>query len=215
MSVSATPSKTIVAADGHTTVFSYQFALPAGSTGTEVNVFVVDNLGNVTLLTSNYTINVATSQVSYPTVGGVDPLGTGINAVPAGWQIVMARIEPLAQNLGLTNQGLYSLPAIEAALDYLMDIAQQLQEQLNRAVLLPINYPSTSAGPVILPTTSVLPFYTGTLAQIIALSALNPTQMANGYATDINGGVGGFAYYTANVGVGNQGWVFPQIGIFG
>lgn len=216
MSVSAQATKTIVAGDGRTTAFTFQFALPAGSSGSDVLVFVVDNEGNVTLLTSNYSVNVLTSQVVYP-VATPDPgpLGSTYSAVPAGWQLVMARVEALTQNLQLSNQGLFSLPAIEAALDYLMMCIQQLQEQLNRCVMLPINTPNTTSGPVVVPSTTVLPFYNGTWAQIQILAAANPTQVANGFASDLNGGQGAYCFYTANTSVGNNGWVFPSVGVMG
>ena len=159
MAVSANPNKVVIAGDATADDFYWggTFSLPAGSTGSDLKVYVIDNLGNVTLLTSNYSVNTTTKMVHYPTTGFVAPIAAYAK-VPAGWQVVIVRVEALAQNLQLANQGLFSLPAIEAALDYLMMIAQQKQEQLSRAVLGPINTPSTPTGPVITPSTTVIPF---------------------------------------------------------
>jgi hypothetical protein len=217
MAISADPTKVILAGDGSTDEFQFGnvFDLPAGSTGSDVFVDVVDNLGNVTRLDSNYAVNTSTGYVHYPNTGGVSPLGTGVNFLPAGWQIVLSRVEELSQNLDLTNQGNYSLPAIEAGMDYIMMCLQQMQEQINRATLLAINNPDPSAPVVVMPTTSVIPFYEGTYAAIKVLAALDPTQKASGYATDLNGGQGQYVFYTAIAAVGDAGWIAVPVGIIG
>ena len=214
MSVPASPSKTIVAGDGTTTVFTFQFGLPAGSDGSDVQVTVCDPAGNLTQLSSNYTVNPATSQVTYPVTPGQAPLPVGATALPVGWQIIMARVELLAQNLSLANQGIFSLPAIEAGMDYLMYCIQQLQEQLNRCAMGPINVPGPGS-PVVPPSVSTLPFYKGTYAAIKLLAAAAPTTPAWGYASDLNGGQGQLCYYTAVSAVGDGGWLIIPAGMVG
>jgi len=209
MSVSAAATKTIVAADGNTKDFTFTFSLPSGSTGTDVKVYTVDALGTVTLLTSNYTVNTTTSVVHYPVTG---------NALAATYQVVMVRVESLAQNLSLANQGLFSLPAIEAGLDYLMYCIQQLQEQINRATLAAINTPSPAAT-IVMPTTTTIPYYGQskqlTYAQIKALAAADPTTQAWGWANDLNGGQGQLAFYCADVSIGDVGWLIIPVGMVG
>ena len=62
MPISADPNKVIIAGDGQTTDFDFGsiFDLHAGSTGSDIYVFIVDASGNITHLTSNYTVNTAT-----------------------------------------------------------------------------------------------------------------------------------------------------------
>jgi hypothetical protein len=206
MSLSDASNKVIYAGDGMTTTFAISPALPTGSTGTDVYVYVVDNLGVVTLLTSNYSVDLNTLLVTYPTVGGVLPLLPGINAVPIGWEIVITRYEPLSQTLALTNNGVWDGPSIDAAFDKLTMICQQLQEQLDRATLAAINQPAPAAT-VLPPILGGLLQATGTLAQLIVQSGINPTGRYFGVATDIGGGqIVFYPGYASTNGIQGSGW---------
>jgi hypothetical protein len=203
MSVAAGSSKKIYAGDGSTTVFPITFPLPVGSTGSDIKAVVVDNLGNLTELGSNYSVDLNAMTVTYPVVGGISPLAPAVNALPAGWQIVLARVEPLAQLLSLVAQGSFSAAAIEKAFDLLTMIAQQLQEQMNRAVLLPINTPDSNESPVVAPTAGVLIRYEDTFAHLQAIAAAAPTVQFWGYATDR------FIlyFYSGNTSLGDGGFI--------
>ena len=206
MSLSDASNKVIYAGDGMTTTFAISPALPTGSTGTDVYVYVVDNLGVVTLLTSNYSVDLNTLLVTYPTVGGVLPLLPGINAVPNGWELVINRYEPLCQTLALTNNGVWDGPSIDAAFDKLTMIAQQLQEQISRCFMGPINLPGPTS-PIQPPTVGSALTVTGTLAQLIVISNANPAAVYFGNATDIGSGqlVWYPGYASAN-GIQGSGW---------
>jgi hypothetical protein len=207
MSISDSSNKIIYAGDGHTTGFAITMPLPADSDGSDVYVYVVDNNGVVTLLNSNYSVNVGALTVTYPTVGGVAPLGVGVNALPNGWELVLNRTEPMSQNLALTNQGIWDGPSIDAAFDKLTMIAQQLQEQVSRCFKAPINVPYNPLSPLSSPTVSTLTQAIGTLAQLIAISTASPTTARFGVATDVGGGqLLYYPGYASTSGIHGTGW---------
>lgn len=207
MSLTDSSNKIIYAGDGLTTVFAIPFALPSGSTGSDVYLSVVDSDGNVTQLASNYSVDVNALTATYPLVGGVAPLGVGVNALPNGWQLVITREEPLSQTLQLINQGVLDMPSLEKALDKLTMICQQLQEQVSRCFKVPINVPYIPTSPSSAPTVSTLTQATGTLAQLIAISNASPATARFGIATDIGGGqLVYYPGYASTNGLQGSGW---------
>ena len=213
MSLSDSTTKVIYAGDangGTNTAgqtFDITFALPDDSTGTDVAVYVVDDLGAVTLLTANYSVDVTALHVIYPTVGAVAPLLTGVNAVPVGWELVIARVEPLTQTVALTNQGVFDATAIEAEFDKITMICQQLQEQINRCYKAPINLPYNITAPVVPPTTTILSYVQDTLANLVIISNASPAIPRFAVATDI--GTGQLVFYpgyASTSGINGTGW---------
>ena len=97
----------------------------------------------------------------------------------------------------------FSAAAMMLALDKLTMICQQLQEQLNRAVLLPINTPDNTLNPVISPSAGVPITYNRTWAELAAIAAADPTTQFWGYATDQTQ----LYFYTGNVNVGAGGFI--------
>lgn len=207
MTVANPINKNIFQGDGVTTAFSFTFQLPAGSTGLDIYLFAFDNLGNTYPITSNFTLNLAAAQINYPTVGGVAPLAPGVNQLPANWQLVAIRIESITQALNLITQGPFSAAGIMAALDYLTMICQQLQEQISRAVLVPVNTPGP-ATPVIAPATAPIGVVqvNGTWAQLVAFALASPTGQFFGFVTS-GDQAGSQFFYTGNVALGNQGFI--------
>ena len=206
MSLTDSATKAIYAGDGQTTTFAISPTLPTGSTGTDVYVYIIDNLGVVTLLTSNYSVDLNTLLVTYQKQGGVLQLLAGINAVPSGWEIVISRYEPLSQNLALTNNGVWDGPSIDAAFDKVTMLCQQIQEQVNRCYKGPINIPGP-ASPVSAPTISTLTIATGTLAALIVISNADPATVRFGNATDIGGGqLVYYPGYASTNGLQGSGW---------
>ena len=207
MSLTDSSNKIIYAGDGHTTAFDITPALPADSDGSDVYVYVVDNVGTVTLLSSNYTVDLNTLKVNYPNLGGVAPLGVGVNAVPVNWELVILRSEPLSQTLALTNQGIWDGPSIDAEFDKITMITQQLQEQLDRCFKGPVNLPGPASPVVPPPATPYLTLQTGTLAQLIVLSNATPLVAMFGTATDIGGGqLVWYPGYASTNGIQGSGW---------
>ncbi len=210
MTIAASPSKIIYAGDGVTTAFGFGNVFEIlTADGSDIEVTVFDNASpqNEYLLTGNFSVNVATSQVLYPTVGGVAPLAAGVMELPVGWQIVLNRVEALDSDLVLTDEGGVSLSAVESAFDYLTAICQQLQEQINRATLVPINTPGPAqavAAPAIAPIGVVQ--VNGTWAQLVAYALAAPTAQFFGLVTS-GDQAGSQFFYTANTAIGNQGFL--------
>lgn len=213
MTVTNPANDNIINGDGVTTVFGYTFQLPAGSVGSDIYVYVIDDLGNVTLLTSNYTLNLQLSQIIYPVTGGIAPLVVGVNALPANWKLAIYRLESLTQALNLVTQGPFPAAGIMAALDFLTLITQQLQEQVNRCFKLPVG----SVPSVADVTVNSITIATGTLLGSITLADTYPNLKANppasktlAWATDI--GAGALVFYSGNPAIGDSGWFGPIVG---
>lgn len=123
MSLSSTNVKDVYQGDDSQTEWDYTFPLIFG---TDVKVSLFDPDGVETILSTNYEVDTVLNQVTYPTeVSGLDPL-------PTGWQIVLARNVPLTQMLYLQRQAPFNAENIMQALDKLTMIAQQLDDRLNR-----------------------------------------------------------------------------------
>lgn len=217
MTVTNPANDSVLNGDGVTTVFGYTFQLPAGSTGTDIYVYIIDSSGNVTLLASNYTINLSAAQVTYPVVGGISPLGVGVNALPAGWSIAIYRIESLVQALNLTTQGPFPAAGLMAALDMLTLITQQIQEQINRCVKYPIGQAPTSTDVTafIAAVSAIIqpPMISGTYAYVKAIAATAPTTSRFATVTDQNAlGTQQLFFYSGTVAAGDGGWFGPLTG---
>lgn len=203
--------------DDSTTVFTYTFQVPAASTGTDIYVYVIDDEGNITLLTSNYTLDLNAATVTYPVTPGITPLDPGVTALPAGWQIAIYRIESLTQALNMTTQGPFPAAGVMAALDMLTFITQQLQEQINRCVKYPIGElpTTTDVNDFIAAVNAIIatPPITGTYAYCKSIAALAPTTPRNAIVTDQNDqGTAQLFFYSGNVNAGDGGWFGPLTG---
>lgn len=209
MTLAAAASKVIYEGDGSTTSFGFSFEIET-TDGSDLKISIFDNNGNESDLVSNYSVDVANSKVNYPTVGGVAPLGVGINALPANWYIVINRVEPLAQNLSLTNQGVFDAPSIEDQLDQIVMMIQQQQEQINRCVKYPINQtPATADVNAFITAVNAIimpPVVPNTYASYKAQALAAPSKIFFGFATTL-GSAGQFLVYCGNANVGDQGFI--------
>lgn len=151
MTISSTLNRVNCPGNGSATVFSFSPVVIQNPA--QLAVTMVDNLGNQTLLSlgtanSQYSVNVT----SYPGVGSITYPATGSvggTTLPAGWSLTIDRIVPLLQGTSLGNNAAYFSAVIESTFDYLTMIAQQLQEQLSRALLAAVTDPDI---PMTLPT---------------------------------------------------------------
>lgn len=217
MTVTNPVNDNIIDGDGVTTVFGYTFELPSDSDGGDIYVYVIDDQDNITLLTSNYTLDLNAATITYPVTSGISPLNPGVTALPIGWQIAIYRIENLTQALSLTTQGPFPAAGMMAALDMLTFITQQLQEQINRCVKYPIGQiPTSTDVTAFLAAVSALipqsPLF-GTYAYVKSVAALAPTTYRFAVVTDQNNlGTGQLFFYSGNVSAGDGGWFGPLTG---
>lgn len=136
MTIETTVNKTIQSGNGSNKDFDFAFEIPdkdslsltkRGSDGTE------------TAITTNFTVtgigDEAGGSVNYPTSG---------SALASNEKIIIKRVISLKQSKNLRNQGDYSLEDIEDALDRAVMMCQQLQEQIDRSVVL--NITSSQSG---------------------------------------------------------------------
>lgn len=211
MTLAAASSKNTFQGDGSNTVFTFTFPIPSGSTGSDIAVYVVDDEGTPYLLASNYAVDVAESTITYPVtvdpvLGAGSPLPAGAAAVPEGWQLVAARIEPLSQLTTIANQGAFPAAAIEAALDKIVMVLQQMQEQVDRSYKAPVQEASSDADLAdFLASVAAIypPFSVGTYADLKILSTGAPTVRRFGFATDTRS----LYFYTGTITDGDEGWV--------
>jgi len=168
MTIETAAFKTVVNGNGSATSFSFSpVVLYADG---QLNVYMLDNLGNQTELvegtsTGNYGIVVSggypgTGSITYPNDGVSPPL-------PTGWSLYIYPNFPLVQTLGLDNQGGYLPKNQEQALDYLTMLILQLQAEINLCLQVPPTSTiasSTLVGDIVL--------LSGLAAQLVALSAI-------------------------------------------
>lgn len=124
-----TPRSGPYSGDGSTVAFSYTFLIDDEA---EVVVVVSDGGGNETIqtLTTDYTV----SGVGSASGGTV----TFVTAPAATETVAMYRATDQAQGTDFVNRGSVQPEVIETALDEAVKMVQDLQEQIDRAPLLPI-----------------------------------------------------------------------------
>lgn len=119
------------AGNGVTTNWVIDFPVN-GVDESEINGYLVED-GISTLITTNFDVDLQALTYTYPTVAsGLDPIATGVG-------IIIVRDLDLLQETDLRNQGPLPAETLEAALDRITMITQQLQEQINRTALTDIS----------------------------------------------------------------------------
>lgn len=144
MTIETTTSSVTYQGNDATTVFTYGFLIPAAA---DAVVSLTDIAGNTTTTIdpAAYTItglaDVNGGTVTYPLVGS--PITTASN-------LTIQRVLPLTQEVDLTNQDGFFPSVLEDALDNLCMEIQQVQEQIDRAVIFPVgttvNVPALTAA---------------------------------------------------------------------
>ncbi len=133
MTVQSNLSKHIYDGNGVTTEFPFTFPITNKS---DIKVYIRDNTGTLSLLSSGYTVNWTdgdeSGTVTYPSDTNADKL-------PTGSKLVLLRICDLVQLLDLSNTNGFKPGALETALDLLTMIVQQVREELDRAVKIPVD----------------------------------------------------------------------------
>ncbi|MGO9022597.1 MAG: hypothetical protein ACLQVJ_30040 [Syntrophobacteraceae bacterium] len=117
--------------NGATTSFPFNFIV---QNATQLVVSITNNnvspAATTVLGTSQYSVSGIGSGNEF--AGGSGPGGTVTypasgNPLPTGWSITIQRVVPYTQGTSLTNQGGFYPQVVEAALDYLTMLVQQLQ----------------------------------------------------------------------------------------
>lgn len=137
MTVSSTTNRASFNGNGSTTVLPFTFKVFSAS-----DVKVYQNNGTVESLltvTTDYTISVNADQNASP--GGSV---TMLVAPPTGYTTVLLREITSTQEVDLINGGAFYADTVENEFDKLTMIGQQLQEQIDRAVVVPPTDTGTS-----------------------------------------------------------------------
>lgn len=132
-------NKNIYSGDGTTVAWPYTFPILQSS---DIQIYTIDNLGNQVQVTTNYSINTGTDIVTYPVSG---------SPIASGWQIILLRVEPLNQQLSLSNQGNLPAKSLEAAYDKLTMEVQQINEVQSRSIVQSLDSNATVNFPLAIP----------------------------------------------------------------
>ena len=170
MSVTNTKAKSVYNANGTTTEWNLGFAYD--DTVSNVHIYIVDANDNETEVTSNYSI--AEGVLTYPTTAsGLDPLAEGN-------KLVIVRDTPRTQDIELTSNGKLDGKVLEGGYDKLTLQVQELTEQVNRAVKIPVT--EDSADNFLDPITAITEAKKEALAKIA--QATEPAETAKDTAVE-------------------------------
>lgn len=181
--VTGTYTPTRVSTDGNTTEYSFSFAVPAQG-DLVVQLVNSTNTSNVTnqTLTTNYTVTLSKS-----TPGGhIDFL----SAPAAGQYVQLSRDIDITQPTDIPAGGLFREIQIENALDRNVLLLQQQQEQIDRAIKVPLLSNDTTDYTTIIENAAVAAAAysasasaNATAAAASAVIASTNATAAQGYAT--------------------------------
>lgn len=122
--------------NGVTTKWPFTFACPEKHPE-YIKVYIKDADGNINL-TTDFSVDMKTREVTYPVTGPV---------LPTGQKIVIARELPLHQVLKLVNQGPFFAEDLEITYDELVMMIQQLNEKLERTMSFSIDVDQNMFNP--------------------------------------------------------------------
>lgn len=131
MTLSTTSSSITYQGNSAATTFSYSFPIPEADE-------VVISLTNIA--TSAVTV-IPSGQYSITGIGGTGGIVTYPligSPITSAYNLTIQRIVPLVQETELVNQSGYYPQVVEDALDYLTMEVQQMQEQINRELIIPV-----------------------------------------------------------------------------
>ena len=125
MTISNTNTKVI--AEGNDLTRNWPFTFPVDNEDF-IKVYITDTDDVAVEIFADFEVNLVGSYVTYPTII------SGLPLLQVGEKITILRKLPLVQVTDYENQGKFPSASIEANLDNLTKMTQQLQEQLNRAI---------------------------------------------------------------------------------
>ena len=142
MTINTTVSRVNALGNGSATVFSFSPVIITQAS--DLMVWLLDNVGNQTLLSqgagpAQYVIN---TPITYPGTGSITYPGNGGTTLAAGWKLVMKQRAAFLQQFQPQNQGPFLASSYGNAFDYVTLLAQDLQEQVTRAICAPETDPA-------------------------------------------------------------------------
>jgi hypothetical protein len=208
MTIASSLNKHIYTGNGATTQWPFTFKIFTQD-GSDIKAYLTDLTTNaVTLITNNITVDVANSNVVYPS-------GVG-SPISSNFKITIVREEPITQDTVLENQGAFFAKTIENSLDKLTAISQQLAEKIERSVQLPID---NAGGGETLLTDILQSVASAATAQTAAetAQALAETAQANaeGFADDAEGYANAAAASAASADWHNGGTITGNLAVTG
>jgi len=152
MTVETQLQKVVSNGNDSTTSFPFSFVITSED---DLSVVVTDSNGVETTIskgtgTSNYSVTVA----SYPGSGSITYPATLGTALATGSTITVKRLLTIEQMTDLTNKGEYNPETQERQFDKFIMIDLQQQEELDRAIKVPVSY--TGSASFDFPTPSAL-----------------------------------------------------------
>lgn len=134
MAISNTDSKVVYNGNGATTVFPFTFALLDVA---HMKVILTDDKKVEQVLTSDYLVDITNKTVTYPgwVSGQEPPVANRPPVLPLGWKITLLRSVPATQETDLGDR--WPFKEIEAMVDKLTMVVQQLSEVSGRALVAP------------------------------------------------------------------------------
>jgi hypothetical protein len=178
--VTGTYTPTRVSTDGNTTAYSFSFAVPAQG-DLVVQLVNSTNTSSVTnqTLTTNYTVTLSKS-----TPGGhIDFL----SAPAAGQYVQLSRDIAVTQPTDIPAGGLFREIQIENALDRNVLLLQQQQEQIDRAIKVPLLSNDTTDYTTIIENAAIVAAEYANASSASAALSQSYVSDASGYANDSSG----------------------------
>ena len=130
MTVSTQITKRIYEGNGITRQWDIDFPLMAAD---DLRVYVTSDQGEETEITTGFSINVARTQLEYPTAqSGLEPLADGE-------KITLVRQTPLTQGIDLIRQGELDAEVLEQGYYKLTLAVQELNEKVDRSIKYPVS----------------------------------------------------------------------------
>ncbi len=131
MTVPSTTQRVDYDGDGATRSWPITFSVNA-LTSSDIVAYKVQTDGTATLISVSYTLDLDEPDYTYPTVAsGLDPL-------TAEEGIIILRQLDLKQEIDYKNQGALPAQTIEDGMDRLTYMLQQLEEEINRCIQMPV-----------------------------------------------------------------------------
>ena len=162
--VTSTVSKVVFAGDNVTSVFPFSWNVYKA---TDIVAYkIVTATGVQTALTLNADYTVALTHAA-PTTGTVT---LTVGALPSGTQLVILRQLPLTQQISISDYSPTPASTWNEAHDRGVMLSQQMQEQLSRAVLSPVNVSQVWTWPTPVPNLAIGWNATGTGLQNVAIA---------------------------------------------